>query len=739
MVYARTGYVQEDDPTKDGIFGEDGIAEFLRKSWAPEKFGYEKVDAINYYVNKLIAHNNEVKELQEKHSKSLTNVDEEIQRKLLQRYDTRAAAFFENLTYQGAKTIQELSSKNPTFGGASRRPSAAAVPPVVPPGVSIAPSASLPKNTSSPGSAPQQPKPRKSLTESTIKGANFVPAQHQSVYTTPAKPPLHPQSAEQGQGIGFTSPFFSPTTSRATQILSKISIESLLFGPTPVDYSAAYDQEMKNLTQSQDGDGSMPPNGPPMHYSTYYYNAQQQMQQQARRPSSTPNTTSGGAGSSHGAMDVSAGGSIGPSGPAALSLPSIAEDENEHAAAHTPLSNSSQPELAHDIPNVAPFSTVAATVQPFSDPGHGLPQFSTHSFGGESTTSTVMTAGFTGNNVELHPSIASMLASDPTMKEWMKKASLDEGHSMIPDSNLMDSSANGGTSHGQYGLSRKRAPSSANVPVPPANDETSWRKESQAEMKAYLEQAKNFTPGPALTTGSANNSLHGSGGGVTTNSTGGMGGKRPSASSQLFQKMSNNSSHHGSVNGGPGIANPMHANSREPSVHGETAEARRATELSRMAKAALMSNSSTNVSLNKQTDASSHHDDYNSSQHSANNGLGESYYYVNNHSSHNNHLNTVSHPPNPQQTLNAHATQMTFQTQNHLNVSNHSYYDGNQPQSRQGHGGPAIQTRTGTGGFSSVLPTDMTAEQLDEYTRLSIEKAKIISEQGWKQTKLATG
>jgi len=100
-VYARTNKVDEEleaDLAK-GIFGDDGILEFIYKSNAPERYGYEKIDALNYYTNKLIMLNEEVKILQNKYVQQATNNDEDIQRKLRNRYDTRVAAMFENITY----------------------------------------------------------------------------------------------------------------------------------------------------------------------------------------------------------------------------------------------------------------------------------------------------------------------------------------------------------------------------------------------------------------------------------------------------------------------------------------------------------------------------------------------------------------------------------------------------------------------------------------------------------------
>jgi hypothetical protein len=93
--------------------------EFLRKQLSPEKFGYEKVDAIHYYTNKLIRYNNEVcsciymqlqytiqciyilciqvRELQKKYNMLAAQADENLQKKFETRSDTRVAAIFENI------------------------------------------------------------------------------------------------------------------------------------------------------------------------------------------------------------------------------------------------------------------------------------------------------------------------------------------------------------------------------------------------------------------------------------------------------------------------------------------------------------------------------------------------------------------------------------------------------------------------------------------------------------------
>ena len=49
-VNIRTGRFQEDLSITEGIFGEDGIVDFLAKVFAPKRFGVEPVDAIKYYT-----------------------------------------------------------------------------------------------------------------------------------------------------------------------------------------------------------------------------------------------------------------------------------------------------------------------------------------------------------------------------------------------------------------------------------------------------------------------------------------------------------------------------------------------------------------------------------------------------------------------------------------------------------------------------------------------------------------
>jgi len=107
QIYARTGQINKEleADLQNGIFGDDGVIEFIYKSFAPERYGYEKVDALNYYTNKLIKFNQDVKLLQRKYHDQATQYDETMQRKLRNRYDTRVAAMLENITYHSKSNI----------------------------------------------------------------------------------------------------------------------------------------------------------------------------------------------------------------------------------------------------------------------------------------------------------------------------------------------------------------------------------------------------------------------------------------------------------------------------------------------------------------------------------------------------------------------------------------------------------------------------------------------------------
>ena len=112
LVYAKVGsyFEDKDNDLQEGIFGDDGLVEFCMKLFAPERLGYYQVDAIQYYTEKLTKYNSEVKDLQKKYYEQSIQADAKLQEKFKNRYDTRVAALFENITTTGGKKLQEIAS-----------------------------------------------------------------------------------------------------------------------------------------------------------------------------------------------------------------------------------------------------------------------------------------------------------------------------------------------------------------------------------------------------------------------------------------------------------------------------------------------------------------------------------------------------------------------------------------------------------------------------------------------------
>eukprot|EP01035_Chromulina_nebulosa_P020397 gene20397-26468_t len=75
------------------------------------RYGYLKVDAINYYTKRLIQLNEEVKEIQKKCYVISKNINsKEIQRKIKKKYDTRAAAAVEKISSVGSSMIKKVNN-----------------------------------------------------------------------------------------------------------------------------------------------------------------------------------------------------------------------------------------------------------------------------------------------------------------------------------------------------------------------------------------------------------------------------------------------------------------------------------------------------------------------------------------------------------------------------------------------------------------------------------------------------
>ena len=76
-----------------------------------EFYGLQKVDALNFFIRRLIRQNEEVKELQARYEKGSLELDAELQKKLSEKTDTRAAEVFRMITSQGKKGIDSLKTE----------------------------------------------------------------------------------------------------------------------------------------------------------------------------------------------------------------------------------------------------------------------------------------------------------------------------------------------------------------------------------------------------------------------------------------------------------------------------------------------------------------------------------------------------------------------------------------------------------------------------------------------------
>lgn len=84
------------DQTTGMAVENDEFQAWVAKLVAPEEYGYELTDSINYYVNRLIELNTKVKELQEFYMHHARNTDKKLQERMRKKHDTRVAAAVEN-------------------------------------------------------------------------------------------------------------------------------------------------------------------------------------------------------------------------------------------------------------------------------------------------------------------------------------------------------------------------------------------------------------------------------------------------------------------------------------------------------------------------------------------------------------------------------------------------------------------------------------------------------------------
>lgn len=102
-VQVYTGNLTQEGNTNGGIFDGDNLYQFIGKALAPERYGYEYVDAIAYYTQKLQELNEEVIQLQKKNYEMIEKADEKLLAKMKNRHDTRAAAVLESIHHVASK------------------------------------------------------------------------------------------------------------------------------------------------------------------------------------------------------------------------------------------------------------------------------------------------------------------------------------------------------------------------------------------------------------------------------------------------------------------------------------------------------------------------------------------------------------------------------------------------------------------------------------------------------------
>jgi hypothetical protein len=725
-IYARTGNYGEDD-TKDGIFGEDGLWEFLKKNFfAPEKYGYEKVDALNYYTQKLIKYNEDVKKTQDKYYESMTNIDKDLQRRLADGIDTRMGALFHVIKNEGAKALEEVttSAKTATASASSRRPSLskktsiAELPPRPPSFSTTGPSAQSSSAAAAASTSGLPPLPRPSFRQQQ-ESKSFVPQQHQQRFDNRSAaaagpgalqpPPSHYQTPGKAQPPGTASPF--KTTSIAKIFGGLPQFEDVLFGPTHQDYRSAYEEEMTFLRTQNQGEATthsleqrkpslghisvINPAQPPPEFLLQQQQAQQQLNASKSKDEFATSSTNKDEKSitvenlaAHNAKerrDTRSGSGVG--GGSANSNPaSLFNEPQPHPQPPQ------QPTTTFPVETFEPFSAgkerrdSSGSLKAEEKPTEGqqslppIEEEQTHDLldlshdVDEIVKATISddNTSVAGSNAapEVHPIVSSIL-DDETVQSWIKHSSLDNT------------------------VTEVREAASANA----------RRGSSYLNMKdnAALQSKGSFLFG-------------------TSSSHHTQQQKKDVTSS------SRESSSHGHGHGGG---------------HGQTEDDQmnRAGLLSSLAKTILHRDSRSNVNL---PETSTHsHRSFRSNSHDRYPGGGGG----------GNSRNPSSHgfqpfvPGEHQETGSRHSQQNIYPFQDNNNNNNNDQQRGDleaqyeqdqydqqqQQQQEQENEAANIANRdayyqTTTGGFASILPVGMSDEQLQELTKLSIQRARILTE-----------
>lgn len=704
QIYAHTGNYGEDD-TKDGFFGDDGFVEFIAKNFfAPEKYGYEKVDALNYYTHKLLKYNDDVKQLQNKYYESMTNLDKDLQRRLNDGYDTRMAALFHAVKEEGSKTIEEISQSTRT----SRRPSFKQPPtqhahPNLPPRPPVHASQIT---TSALAPAGQQLPPRPSFQQQQEQ-KSFVPAQHQQRFSSAAAnashPPLPPQPQRRGSllaGGGGIAAVFSKMP----------QIEDMLFGPTNMDYRTAYEAEMSTLRQEEQQHPHRPsiptvinPAQPPAVLLQHQQEAQQVLDAAAVASKDEPVAE----------KTITAEN---------LERHNDSFKQRDHATSSADsnppsLQNESQQQQSHQTTTIP-----VETIEPFSFDKPKEPKSNNNNSNDQQQLPTITEErddhadmeqsqdpliyqtvsddthllDSSSNAPEVHPIVSSLFAEDKTIQEWIKRSSLDNDVT-----ELLESAANNNSSNGQASMAKRRGSSYASM--------DNWKRDSQSEMRAYLDNTSG-TPRNSFVFGSSHS-------------------KRPSNPSLNPGDLpSRESSAHGYGHGnGP---------DGEASAHGDP-EMKRANYLSSMAKSLLSRDSRSGAQVMNDSSTHSYRSRDSASRYSsaaaaaaaasAGNGFGAGAGIASrNPSSHGFPANYLGDD------TSQHNNSYGF----HVDMPQYLMEEGQgqdqaqlPPPQQEERATREAYFQTSTGGLTSILPVGLTDEQLAELTKLSIQRAKLLTEQ----------
>ncbi len=114
-MYVKTGEINIDlfDPTGD----DRSFDAFWEQFVTPERWGYEKLDAINYYTAQLRMLNEETLDLQSHCFEKSRSMDKEIQRRLKNKFDSRAAEAVEKIGMRATDYIRKIGGfENILFG-----------------------------------------------------------------------------------------------------------------------------------------------------------------------------------------------------------------------------------------------------------------------------------------------------------------------------------------------------------------------------------------------------------------------------------------------------------------------------------------------------------------------------------------------------------------------------------------------------------------------------------------------